>query len=136
MAGVLCIGAPACTTVQSEHIGAVSAPAIEASAQAQAPQLGTAPIAEAEVRVEYARVEGQRCLQPIITGGVPDSGDFVVAEKQWLAKSYPGYSLSSSMLFLGTQGQPNLDRIDFTTADGETMSVCFALGTSPAVNKK
>jgi hypothetical protein len=105
------------------------------------PTAGTAPSMNEPVEVEFARVEGKRCLQPVLVHGDPGESDYIPAEQRWLEEHYPGHSVTYQMYFLGTDPgtgpargspgyRPSIDRIDFVTADGKSESVCFSLGVS------
>jgi hypothetical protein len=98
-----------------------------------------APSPQSEpVELEYARVEGKRCLEPAILRGTPGGHDYIEAEKRWLAKNHPGYSLVRQLYFLGSESKPgpaekggtleqNIDSFRFVTADGRNEVVCFTL---------
>ena len=94
--------------------------------------------------VQYVKVEGQRCLYPKVVAGVPEDIDFVQAQYRWLRETYPGYRLvqQSHVLALAPEFRPenqksddepaDWDSLELTLANGETVSVCFALTTLAA----
>ena len=89
--------------------------------------------------VEYAKVEGQQCLQARVMTGLPEDVDLVAGQKRWLAKNYPGYRLVRQLHLLTPPAPGSLavghetvrpageDVIELTRADGESDTVCFSL---------
>jgi hypothetical protein len=140
MVAGLCMVGPACASGPQKAPPVISA-IPEAPIQVEkAPPIAAAS-ADTPVQIEYERVDGQSCLQPKVITGVPDDSDFVAAEKRWMERTYPSYSLSYQSYFLGTEPKPGtreashpsrpaVDRIDFVTAEGHAMSLCFMLGVA------
>jgi hypothetical protein len=97
--------------------------------------------------VEYRKVKNEACLQPYGISANPTDSDLVAAQKRWLAKNYPGYHLVRQQHILtlapeyrapGHENDPQSehDSLEFETADGKPIDVCFGLTVRKVRPKK
>ena len=87
-------------------------------------------------KVEYERVEGERCLRPLVRAADRTGADYWNAAARWIAREYPGAHISKwgSILALppGADGtEPALvisASASFETTTREKLEVCFDVG--------
>ncbi len=84
--------------------------------------------------VEFVKVEGQRCLQPIVHAPHVTSEDYGNAESRWLGEAYPGMSASrwESTLRLDGNTAVTIETVTAYLDDGvgPNASVCFDVNFS------
>ena len=68
------------------------------------------------------------CDTPVVIHATNDRSG-VAEERAWLNEHYPGHSKYMQILGKGKQGRP-VDILQFQTADGRPISVCFDISAS------
>lgn len=99
--------------------------------------LGTVPNTVSQrPKIEYVKVEGKNCLQPIVHGKDAVPKDYTEAELRWIQMAYPGCSAPrvEAILMLPNGAADRLtkhevlhvsDTITVVTTKGETVRICF-----------
>jgi hypothetical protein len=90
---------------------------------------GTANTVPERPKVEYMRVEGEDCLQPIVRGTDATSKDYSRAAHHWLEVEYPGRRVPFWQTILRLDGPDSVKVVSqAATVDlgpTEVIKVCF-----------